>query len=154
IVLEAEEPGFGASGRNGGQVIPGLKYDPDELVAMFGRDRGERIIDIVGGAADFVFALIERHRIACAPVRKGWIQGAHAESKLALARARVEQWGRRGVQVRLLDRGEIAELTGTECYAGGWLDGRGGTIQPLAYLRGLARAAVKAGVRLHGRSPA
>jgi glycine/D-amino acid oxidase-like deaminating enzyme len=48
LVLEAEGPGFGASGRNGGQVIPGLKYDPDELVAMFGPERGERIAEIAG----------------------------------------------------------------------------------------------------------
>jgi len=154
LVLEAEEPGFGASGRNGGQVIPGLKYDPDELVAMFGPERGARIVEIAGGAAEFVFALIARHRIACAPVRTGWIQAAHGESALALARARVEQWGRTGAPVRLLDRAAIAELTGTRNYAGGWLDGRGGMIQPLAYLRGLARAALGAGVRLHGRSPA
>jgi glycine/D-amino acid oxidase-like deaminating enzyme len=42
VLLEAAEPGWGASGRNGGQVIPGLKLDPDELVAKFGAERGER----------------------------------------------------------------------------------------------------------------
>src|SRR5262245_38554531 len=57
-LLEAEEPGFGASGRNGGQLVPGLKYDPDELVAMFGLERGERIVEIAGGAAGFAFDLI------------------------------------------------------------------------------------------------
>src|ERR1700738_2919235 len=44
IVLETGEPGWGASGRNGGQVIPGLKYDPDEIVAMFGVEAGEHLI--------------------------------------------------------------------------------------------------------------
>ncbi len=154
LVLEAEEPGFGASGRNGGQVMPGLKYDPDELFAMFGAERGGRIVEIAGGAADFVFALIQRHGIRCAPVRNGWIQGAHAASKLDLARRRVEQWGRLGAPVRLLDRAEITRLTGTEAYCGGWLDGRGGMIQPLSYARGLARAAITAGARVHGGSPA
>ena len=43
VVLDAHGPGWGASGRNGGQVIPGLKYDPDELEAVFGRKRGERL---------------------------------------------------------------------------------------------------------------
>src|SRR6266699_6667018 len=52
IVLEAGEPGWGASGRNGGQVIPGLKYDPDEIVAMFGPKAGEHLVDVAGGAAD------------------------------------------------------------------------------------------------------
>ena len=154
LVLEAEDPGFGASGRNGGQVIPGLKYDPDELVAMFGPERGERLVEIVGGAADFAFDLIQRHGIRCEPVRKGWIQGVHAESKLDATRRRVEQWERRGAPVRMLDRAGMAELTGTERYCGGWLDGRGGMIQPLAYARGLARAALAKGARIHGRSPA
>src|SRR6266496_3369926 len=44
VVLEAGEPGWGASGRNGGQVIPGLKYDPDELVGIFGSDAGEHLV--------------------------------------------------------------------------------------------------------------
>src|SRR5687768_2262218 len=153
-LLAAEEPGFGASGRNGGQVIPGLKYDPDELVAMFGPERGERLAEIVGGAAGFTFGLIERHSIRCAPVRKGWIQGVHAASKLDIAKRRVEQWGRRGAPVRTLDRAEVVELTGTERYCGGWFDGRGGIIQPLSYARGLARVALAAGARIHGRSPA
>jgi glycine/D-amino acid oxidase-like deaminating enzyme len=154
MVLEAEEPGFGASGRNGGQVIPGLKYDPDELIQMFGPERGERLAEIVGGAADFAFGLIERHGISCAPVRQGWIQGVHAESKLDSAKRRAEQWARRGAPVRILSRAETAELTGTERYCGGLLDGRGGMIQPLSYARGLARAALERGARIHGRSPA
>jgi glycine/D-amino acid oxidase-like deaminating enzyme len=154
LVLEAEAPGFGASGRNGGQVIPGLKYDPDELVGMFGPERGERIAEIAGGAADFAFGLIERHRIRCAAVRKGWIQGVHARAKLDLAKRRVEQWARRGAPVRLLSREEIVQLTGTAGYCGGWLDERGGMIQPLSYACGLARAALAAGARIHGDSPA
>ncbi len=154
LLLEAEEPGFGASGRNGGQVIPGLKYDPDELVGLFGSERGERINEISGGAADFAFGLIQRHGIGCAPVRKGWIQGVHARSKLDTVKRRVDQWGRRGAPVRFLDEAEIAQMTGTDRYYGGWLDERGGMIQPLSYARGLARAALAAGARIHGRSPA
>src|SRR5215468_7075588 len=61
IVLEAREPGWGGSGRNGGQVIPGLKYDPDELEAMFGSERGRRLVEFVGRSADVVFDLIDKH---------------------------------------------------------------------------------------------
>ena len=60
VVLEAGEPGWGASGRNGGQVIPGLKWDPDELVAMFGAEAGEQLARVAGGAADTLFELVER----------------------------------------------------------------------------------------------
>src|SRR5262252_9182668 len=61
VVLEAGEPGWGASGRNGGQVIPGLKYDPDDLEEMFGPERGRRLVDFIGGTADTLFGLIEKH---------------------------------------------------------------------------------------------
>ena len=64
-VLDAGEPGWGASGRNGGQVIPGLKYDPDQLIQRYGEERGERIIEACGGAADEVFSLIREYSIAC-----------------------------------------------------------------------------------------
>ena len=52
IVLDRNEPGSGASGRNGGQVIPGLKHDPAELEAMFGVERGERLWRFAGSTAD------------------------------------------------------------------------------------------------------
>ena len=70
-LLEAAEPGYGASGRNGGQVIPGLKLDPDAIEAWLGPERGGRVVELVGGAADFVFDLVRRHAIPCevAPVR-------------------------------------------------------------------------------------
>ncbi|MGH7125234.1 MAG: NAD(P)/FAD-dependent oxidoreductase, partial [Stellaceae bacterium] len=72
VVLEAYEPGWGASGRNGGQVIPGLKYDPDEIVGLYGAERGERLIEFVGGTADVVFDLIEKHSMDVPRLRKGW----------------------------------------------------------------------------------
>ena len=62
-LLEAKEIGFGASGRNGGQVIPGLKYDPDELIKMFGNERGQQLVDFAGSTADVVFDLIARHQM-------------------------------------------------------------------------------------------
>ena len=61
VVLEAREPGWGASGRNGGQVIPGLKHDPGELVALHGAKRAEAVIRTSEAAADLVFALIAKH---------------------------------------------------------------------------------------------
>src|SRR5258708_39104450 len=72
IVLEAHEPGWGGSGRNGGQVIPGLKYDPTELEEMFGAERGRRLIDFAGRTADVVFNLIEKHRMDVPRQRQGW----------------------------------------------------------------------------------
>jgi len=72
IVLEAEEPGFGASGRNNGQVIPTLtRPDPDDLVARLGPERGERFVALVRDSAAFTFALIRRLGIDCEAVQAG-----------------------------------------------------------------------------------
>ena len=153
VVLEAREVGFGGSGRNGGQVIPGLKYDPADLVAKFGREHGERLARFAGSTADTVFDLITRHDMDVPHRRAGWIQGAHTEAGLAEVARRAEQWAGLGAPTRVLDKAETDRLLGTERYLGGWLDGRGGAVQPLSYARGLARAALKAGAVIHGASP-
>jgi len=149
-VLEAHEPGWGASGRNGGQVNPSLKHDPDELVRIHGQERAARLIDAVSSSADLVFDLIARHGIDCQPVRNGWLQVAYAQKDVAALHARAAQWARRGVNTQQLDRAAVSARLGTEAFAGGWLDGRAGSIQPLAYTRGLVRAAQAAGAAVHG----
>nr|WP_314565439.1 FAD-binding oxidoreductase [uncultured Pseudomonas sp.] len=151
-VLEANEPGWGASGRNGGQVNPTLKYDPEQLVQMYGPDRAEPMISTVSNSADLVFKLIEKHGIDCAPVRKGWMQVSYTEKGVAGLHARADQWARRGVPVQRLDAAAVALRMGSDAFAGGWLDGRAGAIQPLAYARGLVGAALAAGVLIHGHS--
>jgi glycine/D-amino acid oxidase-like deaminating enzyme len=149
IVLEAGEIGHGASGRNGGQVIPGLKHDPNDLVARFGRVRGEAMVRLVGGAADRVFALIAKYRIDCAARQCGWIQPAHSAAAAQTIFARARQWSTRRAPVELLAGDRLALLLGTDTYAAGWLDRRGGALQPLSYVRGLARAAMTHGARIH-----
>lgn len=154
VLVEAGEPGWGASGRNGGQVIAGLKHDPEEIVARHGEDLGGRFVALAGGAADFVFKLIERHGIDCKASQSGWIQAAHATTVLPAMQSRARQWQALGAPVTLLNREEAAALLGTRGYVGGLLDRRGGQLQPLSYARGLARAAIQAGARLHGGTQA
>jgi glycine/D-amino acid oxidase-like deaminating enzyme len=153
-VLEAREIGFGGSGRNGGQVIPGLKHDPSELIALLGPEKGQRLVNFSAGTADAVFDLIDKHRMDVACVRRGWIQGSHTPAALKMAERRVRDWSAQGVGAKLLDRNETASLLGTDKYLGGWLDPRGGGVQPLSYAHGLARAAIAAGVTIHTQSPA
>lgn len=148
-LLESRSIGWGASGRNGGQVIPGLKLDPSEMRAAYGEETGQRLADAAGGAADGVFGLIEKHGINCAPRRFGWIQAAHAEGALARIRKRCDEWAALGAPVEWLDRPTVARLTGTTTYVGGWIDRRAGLVHPLSYVRGLAKAAQRAGARLH-----
>lgn len=152
VVLEAGEPGWGASGRNGGQVIPGLKYDPDEVVAMFGAEAGGHLVRVAGGAPDTLFALIARHGIDCEARRCGWIQPAFAAADVPVVERRAAQWQRRGAPVEVIDRDTVRRLVGSPIYHGGLLDRRGGSVQPLSYARGLARAAQQAGATVCGGS--
>jgi glycine/D-amino acid oxidase-like deaminating enzyme len=150
VVLEAEEPGFGASGRNGGQVNPGLKFDPDTVERDFGADLGGRMNALAGAAPAFVFDLIQRHGIACAARRNGTLRAAVRARHAAAVRTTAEQWQRRGAPVELLTGGALEYATGTNHYLAAMLDRRGGDLHPLSYARGLARAAADAGAAVHG----
>ncbi len=152
VVLEAKEPGWGASGRNGGQVIAGLKLDPDSMDAQFGTERGAIVRRLSGGAPDYLFGLIKRHQIDCDASQSGWIQPAYGQASLRAVEARATQWAKHGVGARLLDRAQVAEMVGTDAYHGGWLDPRGGSVQPLSLVRGLAKAALAAGAAIHGET--
>lgn len=154
VLVEAAEPGFGASGRNGGQVIPGFKLDPDALIRRFGEAKGEAMARYAGGTADFVFDLIKKHDIDCDATRAGWLHGIHNQEALRAAERRCEQWGRRGAPVSMLGREETERLSGTKGYLAALSDNRGGSLNPLGYARGIAKAAIKAGASLHGASPA
>jgi glycine/D-amino acid oxidase-like deaminating enzyme len=150
VLLEAEEPGWGASGRNGGQVNPGLKHDPDEVERDYGRDLGARMNTLAGAAPKFVFDLIERHGIRCDARRNGTLRAAIRAKHAAQVRASAEQLARRGAPVELLEGSRLEQATGTARYRIAMLDRRGGDLNPLSFARGLARAALKAGAAVHG----
>jgi len=152
-VLEAGEPGWGASGRNGGQVIAGFKLDPDEIVEKYGEARGERLIALGDAAANLVFDLIQRYGISCGARRSGWIQAAHGPAAMETVAECARQWAERGAPVEILDSAQVTHLLGAEGYAGGLLDWRGGRLQPLAFARGLAAAAIKEGAVVSARTP-
>ncbi|RWK10075.1 FAD-dependent oxidoreductase [Mesorhizobium sp.] len=150
-VLEAAAIGQGASGLNGGQVIPGLKYDPEWLIGHFGKERGEALVDFAASTADAVFDVIRDEKLAVPFTRNGWIQAAHTETALKAAAGRDRQWRARGADGKLLDQAEIAAMTGAKGYLGGWLDRRAGVIDPLSYTLELARIASAAGARIAER---
>lgn len=152
VLLEAEEPGFGASGRNGGQVNPGLKIDPDTVERDFGADLGGRMNELAGAAPALVFDLIKRHGISCEARQNGTLRAAVREQHVAAIRVTAEQLIRRGAPVEMLERAAVARMTGTDRYAAALLDRRGGDVNPLSYARGLARAAIGKGASIHGGS--
>ena len=154
IVLEAQEPGWGASGNNGGQLNPGLKLDPDKIEAAFGADLGRRMVAFAYNAPVFTLDLIHRHQIECEARQNGTLRAAYRETNAAAVEATADQCLRRGMPISVLDRSAVREATGTDRYVCAMLDQRGGDLQPLSYARGLVRAAIAAGAAIHGQTPA
>jgi glycine/D-amino acid oxidase-like deaminating enzyme len=153
-VLEAEAPGHGASGRNGGQVIPNLRHDTGEVEAAYGAAAARPLIEFGRTIADATFALIARHNIACEAASGGVVQLRDTAAGVADAQKRMRSLQRMDFPVRWLDQAGVQELLGTRVYQGGFHLRNGGTVQPLALSHGLARAAQAAGARLHLATPA
>jgi len=151
--LEAVEVGFGAAGRNVGLVNAGMWVTPEAVKTVLGSDYGERLLTLLGGGPAAVWETITKHRIDCDPVKNGTLHCAVGRAGRVEIEERARQWGARGAPVSALDAAEAAERIGSSFYSGALLDLRAGTIQPLAYARGLARAAIAAGASIHAQSP-
>lgn len=154
VVLEAEEPGFGASGRNTGFVVPSLKAElgPAEAETRLGPVHAGRLLRLVAGSGSAVFGLIRDHDMDVAHVQSGWLQPGHSAHAEAVLASRLPELQNAGVDVVRLDRGEMRARTGLPRLHGGLCVRSGGQINPLAYARGLARATLAAGGRIHGAS--
>ncbi|CAH2601719.1 FAD-binding oxidoreductase [Rhodovastum atsumiense] len=153
LVVEAMAPGWGASGRNNGQVIPTLtRMNPDDLVARYG-GAGERFAAMLGGSADLLFETVRRCDIAAEAEQTGWVQPAHSPGRMRIAETRVRQWERWGAPVELLDRMQMRNMMGSGYWHGGFWNRSGGHINPLALARGLAAAVLGRGGRICVRSP-
>ncbi len=147
-VLEANHIGFGGSGRNVGLVNAGLWLPPQDVRDKLGEQLGAQLIKILGEAPAYVFSLIEQHQIRCEATHNGTIHAAHSPKGLEDLARRTEEWHRLGAPVDLLSREETAEKVGSSAFYGGLLDHRAGTINPMGYVRGLARAALGAGAKI------
>jgi len=148
VVLEGGRIGSGGSGRNVGLVNAGLWLPPQDVRASLGEKRGANLVELLGRAPEYVFSLIEKHGIRCEPTRTGTIHAAHSPKGFADLSRRAQEWRRLGAPVDLLSPEEARSKIGSKGFHGGLLDRRAGTINPLAYARGLARAAIDAGARI------
>lgn len=152
-VIEAAEIGFGGAGRNVGLVNAGMWVMPEVLLRTLPAPYGNRLLSLLGDAPKLVFDIVRDHGILCEAVHAGTLHCAHGQSGFDEITIRARQWQARGADVELLDADRAAALLGTRKYAGALLDRRAGTIQPLAYVRGLATAAQQAGAKLFTQSP-
>ena len=152
VALEAAEIGFGAAGRNVGLVNAGMWVMPSEIPKALGPDYGERLMTLLDGGPAAVWALVEKHAMACEAEPTGTLKCAVGKAGIHEIEERAQQLVARGQPVRVLDAAQTAERLGGGAYAGALFDARAGTIQPLAYARGLARAALDAGAVIRTQS--
>lgn len=153
VVVDAGGVGWGASGRNGGQVNPMLPvFQPDDLLRSVGPAYFERLAAVSLGSADAAFDLIRKHDIDCDARQKGWLRVDHCAKARETARRGAALWAEYGADFRFIDGDEVTRLSGSPVYSSGILAPRGGAVQPLSLVCGLARAAEAAGARIFERT--
>jgi gamma-glutamylputrescine oxidase len=149
VLLEARRIGWGASGRNGGHVIPEFACGMATLEEALGLDDARRCWNLAREAADSLRARIERHAVDC-DYQAGHIEAGIAERHVAHLR----EWQQRaerhyGYTYRFIAGDEMRAFVGSDRYRGGLLDMNGGHLHPLKLALGLARAFVAGGGRIY-----
>lgn len=156
VVLEANHPGWGASGRNGGVISAKFRISFRDIDATHGRAMARRMYGIAHESVDMVEELVSELGITSARLtRTGQVKAAHNDATL---RAAIDEaaWMTREMhdtEVRILDPRQVRDETGSQVFVGGILNPGSGGIHPLNYLRGLARGVAQRGVPVFQESP-
>jgi len=155
VLIEANRIGWGASGRNGGQINTGLRKSPQELIARFGKARGKALFDLAEEARAIIWERVEKHGIRC-DLRTGNMLLASKPGDLPWMEEEIACFERdmNYKKAKLLDRNAIRAEIASELYFGGITDTGGGHLHPLNYTLGLAAAAKAAGVQIFEHSAA
>jgi glycine/D-amino acid oxidase-like deaminating enzyme len=145
-VLEAETVGWGASSRNGGMVLTGLKLGVNKLISMYGRERTQRMYAASLASMDCVERLVREENIDCTFSRCGHLEVACKQKHFDDYARQVEVIAREfNHRLRVVPRSELQSEIGSTIYYGGMVDEVSAGLNPVRYVAGLARAAVKAG---------
>jgi glycine/D-amino acid oxidase-like deaminating enzyme len=153
-VLDANDFGWGASGRNGGMVHPGFKVGPATLIERYG-DRGRKLYRTSLDAFELVERTIADQRIDCDYVATGHLELADKAAHVADLRAKARVLGHEfGIQATVMDRDALATEVGSSAYHAGLLVERSGGLHPAKYLAGLVALARDRGAHLYARTPA
>jgi len=152
-VLEAETLGWGASSRNGGMVLTGLKVGAGKLFAQYGRDLTRRLFAASVASIDCVEQIVKEEVIDCNFSRSGHLEvackPAHFADFAHSAEVMAKEFNHR---VRLIDKNELQSEIGSDIYHGGLVDEVSAGLNPARYVAGLAASAKKAGATLHDRA--
>ncbi len=151
VVVEAHRVGFGASGRNGGQVGSGQRLDQEELEKMVGREQARRLWDLAEDAKALVRDLIKDHAMPCTfhpgVAHACWTRSARCAHTHAYAEKLARDYGY--TQLELLDQKGMTDLVPSGVYKGGEIDWGAGHVHPLNFAIGLAQAAAQAGAVIY-----
>jgi gamma-glutamylputrescine oxidase len=150
VLLEAHRVGFGASGRNGGQVGTGQRQDQDWLEKTVGKDQARRLWDLSLESVEMVRTLIRDHAMPCT-FHEGIAHACWTDGEVTHARHYAEKLARDYGYERItpLDRDALQAILPSPVYKGGDIDRGSGHVHPLNYAIGLARAAAQAGAVIH-----
>lgn len=148
LLVEADEIGSGASGRNAGQVNPGQFLSPEQILKALGPDYGALFLKDLGGAPDLVRNMIREYGIECAADDRPIVRCSTSPQKTRELERQTVDWQVLGANVQMVYGDQLEEMNGSTRYKAALIDHRGFTIQPLAYVRGLARVAVSKGLRI------
>ncbi|MEP6067019.1 MAG: FAD-dependent oxidoreductase [Paracoccaceae bacterium] len=152
-VLEGKAVGWGASGRNNGQVIPILtSAEPDVWAKRYGA-AGKRMVNLIGNSAEILFDLVREFNIEAEAEQTGWLQPAHSPGRVSLIQKRVDTWQRFGFPADIKSAEETRDMLGSDFWYGGMFNPTGGHINPLALARGMAKTAETLGATVHENSP-
>ncbi|MDZ4729688.1 MAG: FAD-binding oxidoreductase [Xanthomonadales bacterium] len=153
-LLEAAELGSGATGKSGGLLAPDfIRHSPLEINRLLGPDNGPRLVEMVGLSAKQCVELIETHSISCDAKLDGFWVPAHDQSTSIKLLNRANEWHEAGFNVAWIPAGETIERLGSERYCGAVRFAEGGSLNPLAFSRGLAEAAIRHGAEIYTNSP-
>lgn len=153
VVVEGAQVGWGASGRNGGQIVNGLNAGLDTIERRYGADTARFVGGIVQEGATIIYDWIERYRIDC-DLKRGNIYAAYTAKHMDALRAKKALWQRHGMDDHeLLDGDAIRTHIGSDVYCGGMIDHSGGHMHPLNLALGEARVLEGLGGTIFEMSP-
>src|ERR1700683_3979180 len=148
-VLESETIGWGASSRNGGMVLTGMKLGVNQLISMYGRDLTRRMYAASLATVDWVEQLVREEAIECDFSRCGHLEVACKQKHFDDYARQVEVIAREfNHQLRVVQRNELSAEIGSTIYYGGMVDEVSAGLNPAGYVAGLGRAATKAGAEI------
>ena len=149
VLLEAERIGWGASGRNGGQIVTGFNPSMGTMAGWVGRDDARLLWELGEESKQILRDRVARHGIDC-DLRWGYVLAALKQRQLRGLQELQDEWRDEYAygESRLLGRDEVRTMVVTDAYVGGLFDAGSGQLHPLNYAIGLGRAAAGAGVRI------